>query len=114
MVAYKKGLPVESKLYQSLVKNRPETLEDLLLLVRAERYAKLEDDVQSNLGKSSQKIQNVSKSSQKGGGVVMEKGTIRRGTGAKTTIGSPGPQGIILRLTLRPTRSCNGSGIGNP
>lgn len=33
VVAYKKGLPVESKLYQSLVKNRPETLEDLLLLV---------------------------------------------------------------------------------
>lgn len=26
VVAYKKGLPVESKLYQSLVKNRPETL----------------------------------------------------------------------------------------
>lgn len=76
MVAYKKGLPVESKLYQSLVKNRPETLEDLLLLVRAERYAKLEDDVQSNLGKSSQEIQNVSKSSfwEEEDRVVMSKG----------------------------------------
>lgn len=41
---------------------------NFLLLVPAECYIKLKDDIQSNHGKSSQEIQNVPKSSLLGGG----------------------------------------------